>query len=65
MFRCLVVNNLNGAKSLFDHSSTYSYDANDKEAEYLGEFAASTPHIYPTPENNNGVKQHYTYTVLL
>ena len=57
-FRCLVINTLNGVNSIFDHSHTYVYNEGD---EYLGEFTASTPHIYDESDN---VTKHYTYKVL-
>ena len=43
-FRCLVINELNGAKAIFDHSGTFA-PADDK----MGEFKPETPYIY---ENN-------------
>lgn len=52
-FRCLVVNKLNGARAIFDHSGTYSPD----EDEYLGEFIAEAPYIYDSELKN------YTFIV--
>lgn len=40
--RCLVVNELNGIKSIFDHSATYVPTADSK----LGEFVNEVPYIY-------------------
>lgn len=61
MFRCLVINTLNGQSSVFDHSGSYTYSKDD---EYLGEFKPEAPHRYPTPGKDQE-KQNYTYTVLL
>ena len=43
-FRCLVVNNLNGKKAVFDHSGRY--DGKDPS---LGQFEAKAPYIYEDP----------------
>ena len=61
MFRCLVINTLNGQSSVFDHSGSYTYSKDD---EYLGEFKPEAPHRYPAPGKDQE-KQNYTYTVLL
>ena len=39
-FRCLVINELNGAKAVFDHSSSYVSDGK------LGDFKEEPPYIY-------------------
>lgn len=39
-FRCLVINELNGAKAIFDHSSSYVSDGK------LGDFKEEPPYIY-------------------
>ena len=39
-FRCLVINELNGAKAIFDHSGSYTSDGT------LGDFKAEAPYIY-------------------
>ena len=41
-FRCLVVNELNGMKAVFDHSATFIPAADNK----LGEFVNEAPYIY-------------------
>ena len=47
-FRCLVVNNLNGEKALFDHSGTY----NPSSSSPYGDFKAESPYIYENTEDN-------------
>lgn len=39
-FRCLVINELNGARAIFDHSGSYASDGT------LGDFKAEAPYIY-------------------
>lgn len=53
--RCLVINELNGEKAIFDHSGDYVPNAD----EYLGEFKNEIPYIYDSEDNLN-----YTYYVL-
>ncbi len=55
-FRCLVVNELNGQKAIFDHTGKYI----PAEGEYFGEFKKEPPYIY---ENKDGVKSDYYYYV--
>jgi hypothetical protein len=44
-FRCLVINELNGAKTIFDHSNAFA-PADDK----LGEFKKEVPYIFGNDE---------------
>lgn len=46
-FRCLVINELNGAKAVFDHSGIY-----DDKNNTLGEFKSEAPYIYEDSANN-------------
>lgn len=55
-FRCLVINELNNQKAIFDHTGKYI----PAEDEYFGEFKKEPPYIY---ENADGVKSDYYYYV--
>ena len=48
-FRCLVVNNLNGERAVFDHSGTYT------GGDFLGTFESKAPYIYENPEQDSYV----------
>lgn len=48
-FRCLVVNNLNGERAVFDHSGVYSSDGS------LGVFENKAPYIYENPDEDSYV----------
>lgn len=48
-FRCLVVNNLNGERAIFDHSGTYT------GGDFLGTFESKAPYIYENPEEDSYV----------
>lgn len=48
-FRCLVVNNLNGERAVFDHSGTYT------GGDFLGTFESKAPYIYENPEEDSYV----------
>jgi hypothetical protein len=50
-FRCLVVNELNGAKAVFDHSGSYDGKLD------IGEFKDEIPYVFANDKA-------YTYTVL-
>lgn len=52
-FRCLVINELNGEKAIFDHSGSYVPNEN----EYLGEFKNEAPYIYDSE------LKHYAFIV--
>lgn len=52
-FRCLVINELNGAKAVFDHSGVY-----DDKNNTLGEFKPEAPFVYEDTVNN------YVFTVV-
>lgn len=54
-FRCLVVNHLNGARAVFDHSGTYVSDGT------LGTFENKYPHIYENTDENSFVFYVTTY----
>lgn len=46
-FRCLVINELNGAKAIFDHSGTYVSDGS------MGDFKEEVPYRYEKDSNLN------------
>ena len=46
-FRCLVINGLNGAKAVFDHSGIF-----DDKNNTFGEFKSAAPYIYEDSANN-------------
>lgn len=48
-FRCLVVNNLNGEKAIFDHSGTYT------GGDFLGTFENKAPYVYENPDEDSYV----------